>query len=236
MLRFRRGGDAAGVYRVDKIGKYEIRRTIGRGGMGIVYEGFDPAIGRKVAIKTLRTETIDPEDLPEFLERFRREAQSAGRLSHPHIVTIHEYGEQDGMPYLVMEYINGRDLSADLKRGIRYSLDEVVRVMTQLLGALAHAHENGVVHRDIKPQNILLLDDGSLKVVDFGIARIEESESFTKTGLSIGTPAYMSPEQVLGQHVTAKSDIFSVGTLFYQLLTGDRPFTGDDYSIMRCTR
>lgn len=215
----------------EKIGKYEVRLQLGRGGMGVVYEGFDPVIGRRVAIKTLRTENIESEDLPEFLARFKREAQSAGRLSHPHIVTIHEYGEQDGMPYIVMEYIQGRDLSQDLKRGIRFPLDAVVRMMTQLLGALGHAHEAGVVHRDIKPQNIILLDDGSLKVVDFGIARIEESEAFTKTGAMIGTPAYMSPEQVLGQHVTAKSDIFSAGTVLYQLLTGDRPFSGDEWSI-----
>jgi formylglycine-generating enzyme required for sulfatase activity len=216
---------------LEKIGKYEIRLPLGRGGMGVVYEGFDPAIGRRVAIKTLRTENIDPDDLPEFLARFKREAQSAGRLSHPHIVTIYEYGEQDGMPYIVMEYIAGRDLSVDLKRGVRFDVDDVVRMMTQLLGALGHAHEHNVVHRDIKPQNILLLEDGSLKVVDFGIARLEDGDSFTKTGLAVGTPAYMSPEQVMGMKVTAKSDLFSCGTLLYQLLTGDRPFAGDEYSV-----
>jgi tRNA A-37 threonylcarbamoyl transferase component Bud32 len=215
----------------EKIGKYEIRLPLGRGGMGVVYEGFDPAIGRRVAIKTLRTENIDPDELPEFLARFKREAQSAGRLSHPHIVTIYEYGEQDGMPYIVMEYVAGRDLSVDLKRGVRFGVDEVVRLMTQLLGALGHAHEHGVVHRDIKPQNILLLEDGSLKVVDFGIARLEDGDSFTKTGLAVGTPAYMAPEQVMGQKVTPQSDLFSCGTLLYQLLTGDRPFTGDEYSV-----
>ncbi len=229
VIAFPQGRARAAV--LEKIGKYEIRLQVGRGGMGVVYEGFDPSIGRRVAIKTLRTENIEPEHLPEFLARFKREAQSAGRLSHPNIVTIYEYGEQDGMPYIVMEYINGRDLAADLKRGVRFSLDDVVRIMTQLLGALQHAHEQGVVHRDIKPPNVLVLDDGSLKVVDFGIARIEDSEAFTKTGAVMGTPAYMSPEQILGLPVTAKTDLFSAGTLLYQLLTGDRPFTGDEYSI-----
>jgi len=211
-------------------GKYELSKRIGQGAMGEVYEGFDTVIGRRVAIKTLRTDQFEPELLPELLERFKREAQAAGRLSHPHIVTIYDYGDSNGTPYIVMEFIQGSDLDKVLKRGVRFPLDDVVRIMTQMLGALGAAHENGVVHRDIKPANIFMLEDGSLKVVDFGIARTDES-GLTATGASIGTPAYMSPEQVLGTRVDARSDIFSAGIVLYQLLTGERPFTGSVHTI-----
>lgn len=182
---------------LEKIGKYEIRLQIGRGAMGTVYEGFDPVIGRRVAIKTLRTEMFEARQLPDVLARFKREAQSAGRLSHPHIVTIHDYGEHEGAAYIVMEYLNGNELGHELNRGVRFPLEDTVRIMTQLLGALAHAHDNMVVHRDLKPANMFLLEDGSLKVVDFGIAHVEASD-LTDTGAMLGTPAYMSPEQCLG--------------------------------------
>ena len=217
---------------LEKISKYEIRREIGRGAMGVVYEGFDPVIGRHVAIKVLRTEVFAPSQLPDLLARFKREAQSAGRLSHPHIVTIHDYGEEAGTPYIVMEYMAGQELARALERGSRFTLDGVVRVMTALLGALAHAHERGVVHRDLKPSNIFVLEDGSLKVVDFGIARVEASE-LTDTGTMLGTPAYMSPEQFLTLPVDARSDIYSSGVILYQLLTGDKPFTGSVTAIMQ---
>ena len=210
---------------LEKIGKYEIRLQIERGAMGVVYEGFDPVIGRRVAVKMLRTEMFEPRQLPDVLVRFKREAQSAGRLSHPHIVTIHEFGEEQGTPYIVMEYMSGNELGHSLERGTRFALDEVVRIMTQLLGALTHAHDNKVVHRDLKPANMFLLDDGSLKVVDFGIARIESSD-LTDTGAMLGTPAYMPPEQCLGLQVDHRSDLFSAGVILYQLLTGDKPFTG----------
>jgi len=216
---------------LEKIGKYEIRQELGRGAMGIVYEGYDTVIGRRVAVKTLRTEMFEPRQLPQVLERFKREAQLAGRLSHPHIVTIHDYGEREGTPYIVMEYITGRELGGDLARGVRYALDDTLRLMTQLLGALAHAHEHGVVHRDVKPANMFVLEDGSLKVVDFGIARVEESE-LTDTGAIMGTPAYMSPEQFLGLTAEARSDLYSAGVIFYQMLTGDKPFTGSVTTIM----
>ncbi len=230
MIAFRAGEDGEAV--LEKIGKYEIRREIGRGAMGVVYEGFDPVIGRRVAIKVLRTEVFAPDQLPDLLERFKREAQSAGRLSHPHIVTIHDYGEEAGTPYIVMEYMAGQELARQLERGSRFTLDGVVRVMTALLGALAHAHENGVVHRDLKPSNIFVLEDGSLKVVDFGIARVEASE-LTDTGTMLGTPAYMSPEQFLTLPVDARSDLYSSGVILYQLLTGDKPFTGSVTAIMQ---
>ncbi|MGQ0522411.1 MAG: protein kinase domain-containing protein, partial [Betaproteobacteria bacterium] len=215
---------------LETIGKYEIRKELGRGAMGTVYEGFDPAIGRRVAIKMLRTDVFEPSQLPEVLARFKREAQSAGRLSHPHIVTIHEYGEDNGTPYIVMEFMSGTELGVYLSRGSRFPIDDIVRLMTQLLGALAVAHVAGVVHRDLKPANLFLLEDGSVKVVDFGIAHIEAS-NLTGTGAMLGTPAYMSPEQMLGMPVDLRSDLFSAGVILYQLLTGDRPFTGSIHTI-----
>ncbi len=230
MIAFRAGEDGEAV--LEKIGKYEIRLEIGRGAMGVVYEGFDPVISRRVAIKVLRTEVFAPSQLPDLLARFKREAQSAGRLSHPHIVTIHDYGEEQGTPYIVMEYMAGQELARQLERGSRFTLDGVVRIMTALLGALAHAHEHGVVHRDLKPSNIFVLEDGSLKVVDFGIARVEASE-LTDTGTMLGTPAYMSPEQFLTLPVDARSDLYSSGVILYQLLTGDKPFTGSVTAIMQ---
>jgi serine/threonine-protein kinase len=217
---------------LEKIGKYEIRMQIGRGAMGVVYEGYDPVIGRRVAIKTLRTEMFEARQLAEVLARFKREAQSAGRLSHPHIVTIHDYGEHEGAAYIVMEYIKGSELGHELNRGVRYPLEDTVRIMMQLLGALAHAHENKVVHRDLKPANMFVLEDGSLKVVDFGIAHVEASD-LTDTGAMLGTPAYMSPEQCLGTQVDHRSDLFSAGVILYQLLTGDKPFTGSVTTIIQ---
>ena len=206
-------------------GKYEIRRQIGRGAMGVVYEAFDPVIERRVAIKTLRLELFEPNQLTDLRARFKREAQAAGRLAHPHIVTIHDYGEHEGTPYIVMEFMTGQELREVLDRGTRLPLSEVVRIMTQLLGALTHAHEHGLVHRDVKPGNVFVLDDGSIKVVDFGIARVEAS-NLTGEGAMLGTPAYMSPEQIVGVPVDERSDIFSAGVILYELLTGDKPFAG----------
>lgn len=213
-----------------KIGKYEIRRQIGRGAMGVVYEGFDPIIERRVAVKTLRLELFDPSQIADLRTRFKREAQAAGQLAHPHIVTIHEYGDHEGTPYIAMEFLAGDELSKILRRGSRLPLSEIVRLMTQLLGALTYAHEHKVVHRDIKPGNIFILDDGSLKVVDFGIAHVEASD-LTNTGAILGTPAYMSPEQFLAMPVDERSDIFAAGVILYELLTGDQPFTGSVTTI-----
>jgi len=214
------------------IGKYELRRQIGRGAMGIVYEAFDTVIERRVALKMLRKEVFSAEQLPEVRARLKREAHSAGKLSHPNIVTIFDYGEHEGAPYIVMDLMEGDELSRSLDGGARLALDKAVRVMEQLLAALGYAHENGVVHRDVKPNNMFVLRDGTLKVVDFGLARVESS-NLTETGAVLGTPAYMSPEQFLGVPVDARSDIFSAGVLMYQLLTGDRPFTGSPTTIMQ---
>jgi tol-pal system protein YbgF len=215
-----------------KIGKYEIRRQIGRGAMGVVYEAFDPIIERRVAIKTLRLDIFDPSQTADVRARFKREAQSAGQLAHPHIVTVFDYGDHEGTPYIVMEFLAGKELSQVLNRGARLPLSEVVRLMTQLLGALTYAHERKVVHRDVKPGNIFILDDGSLKVVDFGLAHVEAS-NLTDTGAMLGTPAYMSPEQFLALPIDERSDIFSAGVILYELLTGEKPFTGSVTSIMQ---
>jgi len=214
------------------IGKYELRRQIGRGAMGAVYEAFDTVIERRVALKMLRTEVFPAEQLPEVRARVKREAHSAGKLSHPNIVTIFDYGEHQGAPYIVMDLMEGEELTKSLDGGARMALGTVARVMEQLLSALGYAHEHGVVHRDVKPANMFVLRDGTLKVVDFGLARVESS-NLTETGAVLGTPAYMSPEQFLGIPVDARSDIFSAGIVLYQLLTGDRPFTGSPTTIMQ---
>jgi len=214
------------------IGKYQLRRQLGRGAMGVVYEAFDSVIERTVALKLLRTDVFAAEQLADVRARFKREAHSAGKLSHPNIVTIFDYGEHDGAPYIAMDLMSGQELSRRLEAGARLPLPETVRIITELLAALSYAHEGGVVHRDIKPSNLFLLRDGTLKVVDFGVARVESSE-LTETGAILGTPAYMSPEQFLGLPVDGRSDLFSVGIILYHLLTGDRPFSGSPTTIMQ---
>ena len=219
-----------------KLGKYEIRRELGSGAMGVVYEGWDPGIGRRVAIKTVRRDQLDRAEAGEILARFLREAQASGRLSHPNIVAIYEYGEQEGgeaagTAFIAMEFIEGRELKDYFDANERFPLPEIARVMGQLLAALGHAHHHGIVHRDIKPANIILLKDGTVKVADFGIARIESS-NLTQAGAVLGTPAYMSPEQFMGQTVDGRSDLFSAGVILYQFLTGDKPFSGTLTTIM----
>ncbi len=214
-----------------KLGKYEIRRELGSGAMGVVYEGWDPGIARRVAIKTVRRDQLDRAEAGEILARFQREAQAAGRLSHPNIVGIYEYGEDDGTAFIAMEFIEGRELKDYFDANERFALPEIGRIMVQLLAALGHAHQNGITHRDIKPANIILLKDGTVKVADFGIARIESS-NLTQAGAVLGTPAYMSPEQFMGQTVDGRSDLFSAGVILYQFLTGDKPFTGTLTTIM----
>jgi len=220
-----------------RLGKYQIRRELGKGAMGIVYEGFDPLIERTVAIKTIRPEQLNKDQAKEILARFRREAQAAGRLSHPHIVSIYEYGEDAettggaSIAFIAMEFIKGRELRSYFEANERFPLREVVRIMGEILNALGHAHERGVTHRDMKPANVILLDNGTVKVADFGIARLETSE-LTQAGAVLGTPAYMSPEQFTGQPVDGRSDIFSCGVILYQFLTGEKPFTGNVTTIM----
>jgi serine/threonine protein kinase len=216
---------------LNKLGKYEIRGELGQGAMGIVYDGFDPMIGRRVALKTVRRDQLERAEAEEILARFKREAQAAGRLNHPNIVSIYEYGEDNGTAFIAMEFVEGRELKDYFDGSERFPMAEIVRIMGQLLEALDFSHKNGVVHRDIKPANIILLKDGTVKVADFGIARVESS-NLTQAGSVLGTPSYMSPEQFMGQTVDGRSDLFSAGVILYQFLTGEKPFTGALTTIM----
>ena len=213
------------------LGKYQIRGVLGRGAMGTVYDGWDPVIGRRVAIKTVRL--LDPDDAEahDALARFRNEAQAAGRLSHRNIVSVYDYGELDENAYIVMEFVEGQSLKQCLDAGQHFPVAETVRIMEHLLAGLQYSHDKGVMHRDIKPGNVILANDGQVKLADFGIARIESS-AMTLVGTVLGTPAYMSPEQLMGQSIDRRSDIYSAGVLLYQLLTGVRPFEGSLPAIM----
>jgi serine/threonine-protein kinase len=214
-----------------KLGKYEIRRELGRGAMGVVFDAWDPSIERRVALKTVRRDQLEGGEAQEMLDRFKREAQAAGRLSHPNIVSVYEYGEDEGTAYIAMEYVEGRELKDYFDKNECFALPQVGRLMSELLDALGQAHTNGIVHRDIKPANLFILKDGRLKVGDFGIARIESS-NLTQAGSVLGTPAYMSPEQFMGQTIDGRSDLFSAGVILYQFLTGEKPFTGQLTTIM----
>jgi serine/threonine-protein kinase len=214
-----------------KLGKYEIRGTLGKGAMGTVYDGYDAIIDRRVAIKTMTKPDPNDAEAQDELARFRREAQAAGRLAHPNIVGVYDYGEEGDTAYIVMEYAPGTELKKLLDKNERITPAEAVRIMQGVLAGLQYSHDRGVVHRDIKPGNIILSPDGTVKIADFGIARIESS-SMTQAGTVLGTPAYMSPEQFMGQTVDARTDIYSAGVMFYQLLTGERPFEGSMSAIM----
>lgn len=213
-------------------GRYEVIRELGQGAMGVVYEGRDPVIGRRVALKTLRRDALaDPVMGGELLERFLREARSAGALNHPNIITIYDADEQEGVAYIAMEYISSGTLRDFLARRGRLSPDEIVGIAASICRALHAAHEQGIVHRDIKPANIMLLPDGTAKVADFGIARVSNSE-LTQDGAMIGTPHFMSPEQFMAQKVDGRSDLFSVGVIVYEMLTGEKPFPGESVSAV----
>jgi len=206
-----------------RIGRYLITGRIGRGGMGMVYRGLDEALEREVAVKTLVAESsLDSESR----RRFEVEAKAAAGLQHPNIVTVFELSEDRGLPYIAMEMLPGADLEALLRSGEEMPLAEKLDVVAQVCRGLAYAHERGIVHRDIKPSNVRLLDDGTAKIMDFGIAK-REGVNLTKTGMMVGTVHYMSPEQVRGKHLDGRSDVFSVGVILYQLLAGQRPFEGE---------
>jgi tRNA A-37 threonylcarbamoyl transferase component Bud32 len=197
--------------------------------MGVVYEAFDPKLKRRVAIKTIRRNPLDEQTAKDYSKRFVREAQAAARLSHPNIVQIHDFGEESDLAYLVMEFIRGRELQRFFDHGERFELKAAVSIMRELCDALDFAHRAGVVHRDVKPANIILDEQQHIKLTDFGVARVEDtSRSRITQGdtLVVGTPAYMSPEQIAGAAVDRRSDVFSAGIVLYQLLTGELPFAG----------
>ncbi|HCA27241.1 MAG TPA: serine/threonine protein kinase [Betaproteobacteria bacterium] len=210
------------------LGRYRVEKELGKGAMGAVYLGKDPKIGRQVAIKTMAlSQEFEGDELEEVKTRFFREAETAGRLNHPNIVTIYDAGEEQDLAYIAMERLSGKDLSPYIKPGALLPLGKVLKIMAKVAAALHYAHSQQVVHRDIKPANIMYEPDtDTIKVTDFGIARITDS-SKTKTGMVLGTPSYMSPEQLAGKKVDGRSDLFSLGVMFYQLLTGALPFQGE---------
>jgi CHASE2 domain-containing sensor protein/tRNA A-37 threonylcarbamoyl transferase component Bud32 len=213
------------------LGRYEIVKELGRGAMGTVYLGKDPKISREVAIKTLRFDEIDEGQLVEIKRRFFREAEAAGKLSHPNIVTIFDVGEDYDIAYMAMELLDGTDLERYVEKENLMPAAEVARIVTAVAQALDYAHRNGVVHRDIKPANIMILNNGDIKVADFGIARVMTS-SKTQTGVILGTPSYMSPEQIAGQKVDGRSDLFSLVVVLYEMLSGEKPFQGDSIATL----
>ncbi|MGK7345810.1 MAG: serine/threonine-protein kinase [Candidatus Nitrospinota bacterium M3_3B_026] len=211
-----------------KLGRYEIIKELGRGGMGIVLKGKDPRIDRLVALKIIRLDDIgDTAREKELLERFYIEARAAGKLAHPNIITIYDIGEEESKSFLAMEYIEGLDLSAILAETGPMPVERASPIVEQIADGLAFAHERGIVHRDIKPGNILLQDGDRVKITDFGLARLASAGSVTQTGHAVGSPSYMSPEQVQGLPVDGRSDIFSLGVMFYEMVTGRRPFEGE---------
>ena len=204
--------------------RYEVIKSIGEGGMANVYLAYDTILDRNVAIKVLRGDLANDE---KFVRRFQREALSASSLSHPNIVAMYDVGEDDGLYYIVMEYIEGKTLKQLLKKRGSLTLSEAIDIMLQLTDGMAHAHDSYIVHRDLKPQNIMIQDDGQIKITDFGIAMALNSTQLTQTNSVMGSVHYLPPEQAAGKGTTIKSDIYSMGIIFYELLTGELPFKGD---------
>jgi serine/threonine protein kinase len=213
---------------MDRIGRYKIVRELGRGAMGVVYHAIDPNIGRPVAIKTIPLgSTRTPEEQERLRERLFREARSAGILSHPGIVTIYDVEQQGDNAYIAMEYVDGPTLDAVLSGPQMLTQEEMFSILGQTAVALDYAHGKGIVHRDIKPANIMIAGDGTVKITDFGIAKVTAGEQFTMTGSIVGTPHYMSPEQVQGQAVDGRSDQFSLAVIAFEMLTREKPYTGE---------
>jgi predicted Ser/Thr protein kinase len=210
------------------IGKYRIERELGHGAMGVVYQAFDPIVERPVAVKTIR---LDVENAEDLLVRLRREAKSVGQLEHPNIVTLYEAGESGGLFYLAMQFIQGETLQTRLDRQRYFALREVLEIFAQICSGLDYAHQHGVIHRDIKPANIMITDDGVVKLTDFGIAKLAGTGT-TSTGLVVGTPSYMSPEQALGKPIDGRSDIFSLGSILYEMMTGEKAFPGQNVTTV----
>jgi serine/threonine protein kinase len=213
---------------VDRIGRYRITKELGRGAMGVVYQAVDPTIGRTLAIKTIRLREVDdPAQRERLKERLFREARSAGVLSHPNIVTIYDMEEDDGLAYIAMQFVNGPTLDEVMSRPNPMGAQEMFRILRQTASALDFAHEKGIVHRDIKPANIMIDEHGTAKIADFGIAKVGTSGNLTLSGTILGTPNYMSPEQVQGKPVDGHADQFSLAVVAYEILTGERPFGGE---------
>ena len=216
-----------------KAGRYEILGELGRGAMGVVYRAVDPVIGRNVAVKTIRlTEEGTGLTRPELLSRFQTEARAAGLLTHPNIVVVYDAGEEDGLYYITMELVVGKSMQAIFDSGESFPVPRILRILEQTCAALQFAHERNIVHRDIKPANLMLTADDTVKVTDFGTAKILQFGTVQQTTHVMGTPSYMSPEQVKGRPVDGRTDIFSLGVVFYEMLTGEKPFPGQSITTV----
>ena len=219
------------------LGRYQVRGVLGKGAMGLVYDGFDPKLNRQVAIKTILTGTLDEATARHYSMRFKREVRAVARLNHPNIVQVYDFGNEGDLAYIVMEYIKGKELKDHFEAKERFDLKTIFRLMTELLDALECAHEAGVIHRDVKPANVMIDAGGHAKLTDFGVARFTEPDGeqleATRAGTIVGTPSYMSPEQIQGQPLDRRTDIFSAGVLFYQLLTGQKPFEGTQWALAK---
>ncbi|MFZ2303081.1 MAG: serine/threonine-protein kinase [Gallionella sp.] len=216
---------------ISQLGRYEVLGELGQGAMGIVYKAKDPLIDRVVAIKTINL-GLALEEKEEYEGRFYQEAKAAGRLNHPNIVTIYDVGKSGDVAYIAMEFLQGRELRDIMNDGKLLPVDQVLDIVAQVAQGLAYAHEHEIVHRDVKPSNIMVVRDGHAKITDFGIARMASSAVRTQTGMVLGSPKYMSPEQVMGKAIDQRSDIFSLGVMLYEMLTGQAPFNGENVNAI----
>ncbi len=216
---------------INQLGRYEVLGELGQGAMGVVYKAKDPLIDRIVAIKTINL-SLAMGEKEEYEERFYQEAKAAGRLNHPNIVTIYDVGRSGDVAYIAMEFLQGRELRDVMNEGGLLPVDQVVDIAAQVAKGLDYAHEHDIVHRDVKPSNIMVVRDGLAKITDFGIARMASSAVRTQTGMVLGSPKYMSPEQVMGKTLDQRSDIFSLGVMLYEMLTGQTPFKGENVNAI----
>jgi serine/threonine protein kinase len=216
---------------ISQLGRYEILGELGQGAMGVVYKAKDPLIDRVVAIKTINL-GLALEEKDEYEGRFYQEAKAAGRLSHPNIVTIYDVGKSGDVAYIAMEFLHGKELRDIMNEGGLLPVDKALDIAAQVSQGLAYAHEHGIVHRDVKPSNIMVANDGHVKITDFGIARMASASVRTQTGMVVGSPKYMSPEQVMGKEIDQRSDIFSLGVMLYEILTGQAPFNGENINAI----
>jgi serine/threonine-protein kinase len=222
---------------IKTLGRYRIKGVLGKGAMGLVYDGLDPTLDRRVAIKTILTGALDEATARHYSMRFKREVRAVARLNHPNIVQVYDYGTEGDLAYIVMEYIQGRELKDYLDAKEGFDLRTTFRMMIELLDALEFAHEAGVIHRDIKPANVMIDSGNHVKLTDFGVARVTDPEGeqaeATRAGAMVGTPSHMSPEQIQGQTIDRRTDIFSAGIVFYQFLTGQKPFEGNGWALAK---
>ena len=222
---------------IKTLGRYKIQGVLGKGAMGLVYDGVDPKLNRRVAIKTILTRKLSPDAAKMATVRFQREVRAVARLNHGNIVQVYDFGSEGDLAFIVMEFVQGKELKDSLTGTERFDLGRVFRLMGELLDALHFAHEAGIIHRDVKPANIMMTAAGQAKLADFGVARFTEPDGdqveATRAGTIVGTPSYMSPEQIQGQLLDRRTDIFSAGIIFYQLLTWKKPFEGTQWELAK---